>query len=151
MVVFKNFLMHALSFVHNTGPQLASISRSIASFQVIGMWMEKLSDGVLRVHTALGPRYIKPTFSQRLYLLWIFRNFQVLPFQVLTPRQRKLIETLCVEQNFVALSQDGWDLPILGTVERRPPIEMQPLSEGQAQSRASDVVSPLAADAQQRP
>jgi len=112
------------------------------------MWMEKLSDGVLRVLTALGPRYIKPTFSQRVYLLWIFRNFQVLPFQVLTPRQRKLIETLCVEQNFVALPQNGRDLPILGTVERRPPIEMEPLSAGQAESRASDAVSPLAADAQ---
>ena len=115
------------------------------------MWMEKLSDGVLRVLTALGPRYIKPTFAQRVYLLWIFRNFKVLPFQVLTPRQRKLIENLCVEQNYVGLSQHGWDLPILGTVERRPPIEMQPLSDGQARSRASDAVSPLAADAKQQP
>jgi hypothetical protein len=115
------------------------------------MWMEKMSDGVLRVLTALGPRYIKPTFSQRVYLMWIFRNFQVLPFQVLTPRQRRLIEALCAEQNFVALSQNGWDLPILGTIERRPPIEMQPLPEGEAQSRASDAVSPLAADAKQQP
>jgi hypothetical protein len=112
------------------------------------MWLDKLSDGVLRVLTALGPRYIKPRFLQRVYLLWIFRNFQVLPFQVLTPRQRKLIENLCVEQNFVALSQNGWDVPILGTVERRPPIEMEPLSAHPAQSRASDAASPLGADAQ---
>lgn len=115
------------------------------------MWIEKLSDGLLRVLTALGPRYIKPTFGQRVYLMWVFRNFQVLPFQVLTPRQRRLIETLCAEQNFVALSQNGWDVPILGTVERRPPIETQPLSEGQVPSRASDSVSPLAADTKQQP
>jgi hypothetical protein len=112
------------------------------------MWLERLSDGVLCVLTALGPRYIKPTFAQRVYLLWIFRNFKVLPFQVLTRRQRKLIEDLCVEQNFVPLLQNGWDLPILGTVERRPPIEMEPLSASQAEYRASDAVSPLAADAQ---
>jgi hypothetical protein len=115
------------------------------------MWMEKLSDGVLRVLTALGPRHIRPTFSQRVYLLWIFRHFHVLPLQVLRPRQRKLIETLCAEQNFVALSQDGWDLPILGTVEKRPPVEMEPLSGRQAESRASDAVSPMTADAQQQP
>ena len=143
--------MRALNFVHNTGPQLASLERRFPSFLVIGMWMEKLSDGVLCVLTALGPRYIKPTFAQRVYLLWIFRNFQILPFQVLAPRQRRLIETLCAGQNFVALSQNGWDLPILGTIERRPPIEMQPLSEGQAPTRTSDAVSPLAADAKQQP
>ena|SRR5437016_2930247 len=139
--------MHSVSCII-LALNLHQLAGRYPSFQVIGMWMEKLSDGVLRVLTALGPRYIKPTFSQRVYLLWIFRNFQVLPFQVLTPRQRKLIETLCVEQNFVALPQNGWDQPILGTVERRPPIEMEPLSAGQAESRASDAVSPLAADAQ---
>ena len=30
--------------------------------------IEKLSGGVLRMLTPLGPRYIKPTFYQRLYL-----------------------------------------------------------------------------------
>ena len=49
------------------------------------MWMEKLLAGVLRVLTPLGPRYIKLSLAQRIYLLWIFRHFQVLPLQVLTP------------------------------------------------------------------
>ena len=31
------------------------------------MWMEKLSQGVLRVLTPLGPRYLNPPFAQRLY------------------------------------------------------------------------------------
>jgi hypothetical protein len=113
------------------------------------MWVEKLSDGVLRVLTALGPRYIRPTFSQRVYLLWIFRHFHVLPLQVLTPRQRRLIDSLCAEQNFVALSQNGWDLPILGTIEKRPPVEMEPLLRP-SESRTPDAVSPIAADAQQQ-
>jgi hypothetical protein len=39
------------------------------------MWLEKLSWGVLRVLTPLGPRYVKPSLAQRFYLLWIFRNF----------------------------------------------------------------------------
>jgi len=56
------------------------------------MWVVKLSNGVLRVLTPLGPRYIKPAFKQRLQLLWAFRHFEVLPLQVLSPRQRQLIE-----------------------------------------------------------
>ncbi len=43
------------------------------------MWIDKLSAGVLRVLTPVGPRYIKPQFSQRIYLLWIFRHFEMLP------------------------------------------------------------------------
>ena len=48
------------------------------------MLLDKLSAGVLRVLTPLGPRYIKPTFSQRLLLIWIFRHFEMLPLQVLS-------------------------------------------------------------------
>lgn len=92
------------------------------------MWIAKLSNGVLRVLTPLGPRYIKPTFKQRLYLMWAFRHFEVLPMQVLRPRQRQLIEQLCAEQRFVSLTPpEESDSPILGTVERRPPIESEPL------------------------
>jgi hypothetical protein len=61
------------------------------------MWMEKLFAGVLRVLTPLGARYIQPSFAQRIYLLWIFRHFRVLPLQVLTPRQRRVIDAMCVE------------------------------------------------------
>ena len=54
------------------------------------MWFEKLFAGVLRVLTPLGPRYIRPSFAQRIYLLWIFRHFKVLPLQVLTPAATQL-------------------------------------------------------------
>src|SRR6267154_5821974 len=55
----------------------------------LAMWLEKIFGGVLRVLTPLGPRYIKPALSQRIYLLWIFRHFHILPVQVLSARQRR--------------------------------------------------------------
>jgi hypothetical protein len=108
------------------------------------MWMEKLFAGVLRVLTPLGARYIKPTLTQRIYLLWIFRHFRVLPLQVLTPRQRRVIDALCVEPSFVPLTEaDGWECPILGTLERRPPIAPRP---ARSNTRISDTVSAFAND-----
>lgn len=105
--------------------------------------LEKLFAGVLRVLTPLGPRYIKPSFAQRIYLLWIFRHFEILPLQVLTSRQRRIIDALCVEPRFVSqLNADGGEAPILGTLERRPPIT----EAKRPSSRVTDAVSPFAAD-----
>jgi len=108
------------------------------------MWMEKLSFGVLRVLTPLGPRYLKPTFAQRLYLLWIFRNFETLPVKVLSPRQQRRIEVMCARQGFVlVLEPNGLvDTPLLGTLEQRPPV-----APASRPSRSvSDAVAPFAAD-----
>ena len=108
------------------------------------MWFEKLFSGLLRLLTPLGARYIQPSFAQRIYLLWIFRHFRVLPLQVLTPRQRRVIDALCVEPRFVPLTEkDGWEAPIIGTLERRPPIA--PTSV-RGNPRVADAVSPFAAD-----
>jgi hypothetical protein len=86
------------------------------------MWIEKLSDGVLRVLTPFGSRYIRPSFRQRFYLLWTFRYFDTLPLQVLSSWQRRLIDDLCSSQNYVSGVGPGWqDVPLLGTVERHPP------------------------------
>ena len=108
------------------------------------MWMQKLSDGVLRVLTPLGPRYIRPTFLQRIYILWIFRHFHVLPLQVLSRRQRALIESLCAQQRFVSLSPtDEFEYaPILGTVERRPPVEVENLPPRKSSAGVAETVSP---------
>ena len=115
------------------------------------MWMHKLSDGVLRVLTPLGPRYIRPTFLQRIYILWIFRHFHVLPLQVLSRRQRALIESLCAQQRFVSLSPtDEFEYaPILGTVERRPPVEVENLPPRKSSAGVAETVSPLVADVRQ--
>jgi hypothetical protein len=112
------------------------------------MWIEKLASGVLRVLTPLGPRYISPSFWQRIHLLWIFRNFEVLPLQVLNPRQQRLIDELCVERRFVSLSTNRLeDAPLLGTVERRPPVEVERAPD--RKPVAGEAV-PFAADVRQR-
>jgi hypothetical protein len=85
------------------------------------MW-EKLAGGVLRVVTPLGPRYINPSFLQRVYLVWIFRHFATLPHQVLRSRQQKMIDRLCTSHAFVSRRPHNGSeqAPIVGTVERRP-------------------------------
>jgi hypothetical protein len=105
--------------------------------------LEKLFGGVLRVLTPLGPRYIKPSLAQRIYLLWVFRHFHILPLQVLTTRQRRIIDALCMEPLFISHADaDGGDAPILGTLERRPPI-----TEAKRQNaRVTDAVSPFATE-----
>src|SRR5713226_5173075 len=89
------------------------------------MWHEKLFSGVLRVQTPLGPRYLKPSLAQRLYLLWIFRNFQTLPVKVLTSRQQRMMESMCSSNGFVSFGLGVDDAPLLGTLEQRPPVPAQ--------------------------
>jgi|ERR1700688_150586 len=86
------------------------------------MWIEKLSEGVVQVQTPLGPRYLMPSFLQRLYSLWTFRHFPILPHAVLGTWQRRMIDGLCSEQRFVSIAYaDGMeDAPVIGTVERCP-------------------------------
>jgi hypothetical protein len=86
------------------------------------MWIEKLADGVLQVDTPIGPRYVQPTFKQRLYLLWIFRNFPSLPQQVLRPAEQRLIDRLWSENKFVSMSaMEAPNQPVIGTIEHRLP------------------------------
>ena len=108
------------------------------------MWMEKLSQGVLRVLTPLGPRYLNPSFGQRLYLLWIFRNFETLPVKVLTPRQQRRIEAMCDQQGFMPVLDPNWlfDTPLLGTLEQRPPVA----PHRRPSRNVSEAVAPFAAD-----
>ena len=91
------------------------------------MWFDKLSAGVLRVLTPLGPRFLKPSILQRVYLLWVFRNFQTLPFKVLSSRQQRVIEAMCDENRFVSWGIGFEDAPLLGTLEQRPPVPSQSL------------------------
>lgn len=110
------------------------------------MWLEKLSSGVLRILTPLGPRYLNPSFAQRLYLIWIFRHFATLPAKVLSSRQRRMIEAMCANNQFVALSVGFDDAPVLGTLEQRPQVlEPQPMRMPSASVR--DAVAPLAINA----
>jgi hypothetical protein len=88
------------------------------------MWIDKLADGVVQVQTAIGPRYVMPSFLQRVYFLWMFRHFPILPHAVLSSWQQRLIDRLCSEQRFVSMAYaDGLDdAPVIGTVEKRSGI-----------------------------
>jgi hypothetical protein len=116
----------------------------------IGMWFDKLSSGVLRVLTPLGPRYLKPSILQRIYLLWVFRNFQTLPFKVLSPHQQKLIEAICNQNHFVAWGVGFDDAPLLGTLEQRPPAPSHALPPKRPSGSVERHVGPLAAEGQRR-
>jgi hypothetical protein len=116
---------------------LARQSERPEEFECAVMQLEKILAGVLRVLTPLGPRYIRLSVKQRIYLLWIFRHFEVLPLQVLTPAQRRFMDALCAEPRFVSLAEaSGVDAPVLGTLERR-----HLLTEDVAEPRTSGLIS----------
>jgi hypothetical protein len=112
------------------------------------MWMHKLFKGVLRILTPLGPRYVRPTFAQRVYLLWIFRHFQTLPVKVLNSRQTRLVDAICSGQKFVTIRAE--DFAILGTLEERPPVNPQELPPRRPSSSVVDSVQAFAANLRQR-
>jgi hypothetical protein len=97
------------------------------------------------VLTPLGPRYLKPSFAQRLYLLWVFRNFPTLPVKVLTSRQRHFVDTMWTQDRFVSFGLGVDDAPLLGTLEQRPPVSEAVPSRRPA-SAVADAVAPFAAD-----
>jgi len=109
------------------------------------MWIEKLLFGVLRVLTPLGPRYLKPSFAQRLYLVWVFRNFPTLPVKVLSSRQRRFVEKMWMQDRFVSFGLGVDDAPLLGTLEQRPPVS-EALPRRRPVSAVTDAVAPFAAD-----
>src|SRR5690348_18054680 len=80
------------------------------------MLIDKLAVGVVQVQTPIGPRYIMPSFLQRVYLLWVFRNFPILPHAVLSARQQRMIDRMCSEQVFASLPYvDGMnEAPVIG-------------------------------------
>ena len=105
------------------------------------MWIERLLYGVLRVLTPLGPRYLGPSFLERAYLLWTFRNFTSLSLAVLNHRQQKLVDRLYSQQKFVspAFENGMFDQLLIGTVERLPPRPFQ------AETQVEGALSRLAA------
>lgn len=108
------------------------------------MWLEKLTQGMLRVLTPLGPRYVNPSLKQRLYLLWLFRNFRTLPVKVLSARQQQRMERICRQHGFVSLT--AAEPVILGTLEQRPPVETETRPPRRPSPGVSETVAPFAAD-----
>ncbi len=56
---------------------------------------QKIRSGLVELRTNVGLLYVSPSFWERIYLLWTFRNFHRLPEQVLNRHQKQLIEKLC--------------------------------------------------------
>lgn len=114
------------------------------------MLIEKLAAGVVQVQTPIGPRYVLPSFIQRVYLLWMFRNFPNLPHAVLNGRQQRMIDRMCSEQRFASMAYaDGiGELPVIGRVEHRPAVGVEQLPP--RSPATSDTVGGLAAEARQR-
>ena len=112
--------------------------------------IDKLAAGVVQIQTPIGPRYVMPSFLQRVYFLWVFRNFPILPHAVLSRRQQRMIDRMCSEQVFASLPYvEGMDeAPVIGTIERRPAIGSEPLPPRRP---VASERSGLAAEAQQRP
>ncbi len=108
------------------------------------MELEKILFGVLRVMTPLGPRYLQPSFLQRAYLMWVFRNFKTLPVKVLSRRQQRLVEAMCDKNRFVSIGVGIEDSPLIGTLEQRPPISSSSLPQRRPSSSVTDSVAPFA-------
>ena len=113
------------------------------------MLIEKLAAGVEEVQTPIGPRYVMPSFMQRVYLIWMFRNFPILPHAVLSRRQQRLINRMCSEQSFASMAYaDGMEAPVIGTIEHRPPVVTSTLPPRRPATSES---GSLAAEYRQRP
>jgi hypothetical protein len=114
------------------------------------MWIDKLAEGVVRIITPIGPRYVRLTFSQRAYFLWIFRHFDKLPQQVLSERQQRFIDELCVEHRFISLPSFMQEGIIIGTLERLPLVQIEEQVPKRPAATVKDAGAPLVADMQQR-
>jgi|SRR5438105_3224980 len=87
------------------------------------MWIEKIRRGVLQVSTDSGVRYVEPSFSERLQLLWTFRNFNVLSEQVLNQHERHVVEELCAEDRlFRPHIAECLSVCVIGTLELSRPF-----------------------------
>jgi hypothetical protein len=113
------------------------------------MLFEKLAAGVVQVQTPIGPRYLMPSFVQRVYLLWMFRNFPILPHAVLSRRQQRMIDRMCSEQSFASMAYTDHmvEAPVMGTIEQRPPVAPDRLPPRRP---VIGEAAPLAAEVRQR-
>jgi hypothetical protein len=82
--------------------------------------LNKLESGFLLFQTEQGLVAVEPSFWQRVYLLWTFRNFRQLSLPLLNPRQTTLINSLFREQA-VAVSDDYEPSLEIGVVENFVP------------------------------
>jgi len=77
---------------------------------------KKIRTGLVELRTNGGSVYVSPSFWERVYLLWTFRNFPSLPKQVLNRREQQLIDKLC-RTEIVGRTKPIAEAVVIGTVE----------------------------------
>ena len=82
--------------------------------------LNKLESGFLLIQTQRGLVAVEPSFWQRVYLLWTFRNFRQLSLPLLNPRQIALINNLFLEHAAVVSHEYEPSLEI-GVIENFVP------------------------------
>jgi hypothetical protein len=80
------------------------------------MLMEKIRHGLLQVSTDHGPRFVEPSLLERVRLIWMFRNFRLLPQEVLSEPQQAMVRGLW---NRLERRQDVNPDAVIGTVEQQ--------------------------------
>ena len=96
--------------------------------------------GLLQVITPAGVHYVSPSFAERIYLIWLFRNFRMLPSTVLSKAERRRIQSMVTKYRRASAPQCD---EILGSVELvgelRKPVRatVVPLQELAAKSRGA--------------
>ncbi len=88
------------------------------------MLLNKLESGFLLFQTQQGLVAVEPSFWQRVYLLWTFRNFRQLSLPLLNPRQIALINSL-FRQHGAVVSDDFEPSLEIGLVENFAPPESE--------------------------
>jgi hypothetical protein len=101
--------------------------------------LNKLESGFLLFQTQQGLVAVEPSFWERVYLLWTFRNFRQLSLPLLNSRQTALINSLFREQGVVV--SDGYEPSLeIGIVENFVPPAIEIGATLAAKNDASPVV-----------
>ena len=109
----------------------------------VGVFLDRLQSGFLVFGTAQGLVRGDPSFWQRVYLLWTFRNFRRLSIPLLNSRQRELVYALYRDgAGPVSPLHNPW--LAIGVVENFVPPPMQIGASPAPKKERPKVVAPLA-------
>jgi hypothetical protein len=88
--------------------------------------------------TDTGVRYIRPSFWERVRLVWIFRNFSTLPQQVLSASHQHLLSSLCEARRMIRCgAREVQHARVIGTLLTTMLPEPGSAPERRSQSRAA--------------
>ena len=102
--------------------------------------LNKLESGLLLFQTQQGLVAVEPSFWQRVYLLWTFRNFRQLSLPLLNPRQTALINDL-FRQHAAVVSHEYEPSLEIGIVEDFVPTAIEIGAALAAKTDASPAVN----------